>query len=103
MNSETIVALLRERHSDQIFVEELRAGSGYGGDSECHHPYRANSCPHTPDLTPMECGQCCDEAMLAQREEAIRMIPALEENRSTMAVARKLRAIFKLPTKQEVN
>ena len=45
MIAATIVALLRKRHADQIFVEELRGGSGYGGDSESRidawamHPY----------------------------------------------------------------
>ncbi len=45
MIAETIVALLRAKHSTEIFVEELRAGSGYGGDSESRmdawamHPY----------------------------------------------------------------
>lgn len=51
MIAETIIALLRERHSiDHVFVEELRGGSGYGGDSERrmdawamhHHPSKGN-------------------------------------------------------------
>lgn len=51
MIAKTIIALLRERHSiDHVFVEELRGGSGYGGDSERrmdawamhHHPSKGN-------------------------------------------------------------
>jgi hypothetical protein len=40
-------------------------------------------------------------AALHKVSEAARLIPALEENRSTMSVGRKLRNILGLPTKQE--
>ena len=41
--------------------------------------------------------------MRAQNEAAIAMIPGLEQNRSTKAVAERLRAIFGLPQKLEEN
>lgn len=35
MNSGTIIELIKQRHGlDWVFVEELRGGSGYGGDNE---------------------------------------------------------------------
>ncbi len=51
MIAETILKLLKERHAvDHVYVEELRGGSGYGGDNERrmdawamhHHPSKGN-------------------------------------------------------------
>lgn len=45
MDASAITALLRKKHSGEVFVEELRGGAGYGGCSEGYidawtmHPY----------------------------------------------------------------
>lgn len=50
ITSKVIIELLRARHSGEVFVEELRGGSGYGKDSERrmdawamhHYPSKGN-------------------------------------------------------------